>query len=114
MMDEAYKRSRRKVIIRCAIAGAAAAVVIFSLTLWESRANALTARRVNEPIEILALVLCPPSITMMAADSAPPAMQLVCAFLVLLENAALYGLIGAGIHSISRRSRVNGDGPDQP
>lgn len=48
----------------------------------------------------LALVLCPPSIGMMAVDNAPLAMQSVSAFLILLENAALYGLIGAGLYSM--------------
>jgi hypothetical protein len=105
------KRGRKKVIIGCAIAGAAAAVIVFSLAFWENRSNVSTVRQVHEPIEILALVLCPPSIGMMAVDNAPLAMQLVSAFLIMLENAALYGLIGAGLHSIGRRSVGDGDSP---
>ena len=108
------KRSRKKVIVKCAVAGAAAAVIVFSLAFWENRSNASTVRRVHEPIDILALILCPTSITMMAVDNAPLAMQLVSAFIVLLENAALYGLIGAVIYSIVRRSRMDGDSRDRP
>ncbi len=59
MTNDADKRSRKKVILGCAVAGAAAAVIVFSLAFWENRSDASTVGQVHEPVEIFGSCLVP-------------------------------------------------------
>jgi hypothetical protein len=112
-MVDAYKSKRRKIMWRFALCGAAASLVVFALAFWENHTTESVARQVNAPIQVTALILCPPSIGLMAIDNAPHAMQLVGAFIILLENAALYGFIGMIFGRVRQGSRVD-DGHHSP
>jgi hypothetical protein len=48
-------------------------------------------------LSMVALVLCPPSIGLMAGDNAGPFMGLIAVLFVAVENATLYGLIGLAL-----------------
>jgi hypothetical protein len=71
--------------------GFAMAVAILSIS-WYINTHGL-----RHDLSIVALVLCPPSFGLMAADNAGPIMQVFLALLVAIENAVLYGLIGLAI-----------------
>jgi hypothetical protein len=98
-----------------AIAGFVVAIILFGL-LYFARLylephgldveRTLTEDGVN--YQLLFLILCPPSLEAMALDNAGPVVNSVGVLFIAVENAVLYGLVGAGVGRLWRkRARQN-------
>lgn len=90
--------SRHKLAAGFAILGfvVAAAILLFS---WYQNTHGF-----RYDLTEVALILCPPSFGLMAADHGGLIVQLFLSLLVAIENAALYGLVGLGFGKLLSRS----------
>jgi hypothetical protein len=94
MKKTAHRAGDKAIILRFALGGAIAALLSFTLAYWMNHQTVDVQREVQGRFEILALLLCPPSIGMMALDRASLGMQVIAAFFMSVENAVIYGFVG--------------------
>ncbi len=81
-----------------AVLGFVIAVAILSIS-WYINTHGL-----RYDLSMIALVLCLPSLTLMATDNASPIVQVFAMLLVTVENAVLFGLVGLGLGTLLSRS----------
>ncbi len=85
------------------LVGAAVAAVILALAVWLNHLPVDDIRLTVGTFQVIALVLCPPSLGTMAVNSnTPMGMQVLVAAEVVLMNAVLYGVIGLVLCRIKR------------
>jgi hypothetical protein len=95
---------RMKLILKCGAIGFVVSFGIFALGFWINHTTVSIARELVAPIQLVSLVLCPPSVGLMAADSAPLGMLLITMFVLALANAGFYGLVGAVLFRVRQGS----------
>jgi hypothetical protein len=93
---------RRGTILSLAGAGVAGAVAAYALAFWKNHASISSST--DTLVQVICLVVCPPSLGLMAADNAKWPLQILAMLLIAAENAGLYILVGIAFLRVCQRA----------
>jgi hypothetical protein len=95
----------RLIFARFATIGFAVAILIFLSGYWANAHRSMISQTADGLIQVVSLILCPPSLALMANENANVVEQGLGMLIIALTNAGIYGLIGTTVFKVLRRAR---------